>query len=86
MPGAPIQVAQKRANLLRDEIQKLSVSYNNRMVQTTVSLGVAAFPVDGSNGEEILICADRALYQAKQAGRNRVSVFQDAYNMSHPWE
>jgi len=86
MPGAPIQVAQKRANLLCDKIQKLNVNYNDHIMQTTVSLGVAAFPVDGSSGEEILICADRALYQAKQDGRNRVSVFKDASNILQPWE
>ncbi len=38
----------------------------------TISIGVASYPVDGVTAEELLRSADRALYAAKQAGRNRV--------------
>ncbi len=37
----------------------------------TVSIGVATFPADGDNKDEILRKADNALYDAKRAGRNR---------------
>jgi diguanylate cyclase (GGDEF)-like protein len=38
----------------------------------TISGGVASFPVDGSNGTELIGHADQALYRAKASGRNRV--------------
>jgi diguanylate cyclase (GGDEF)-like protein len=38
----------------------------------TVSLGVAAFPTDEPDGNGLIRAADRALYRAKQQGRNRV--------------
>ena len=38
----------------------------------TASLGVASLPDDAGNGEELMAMADRALYQAKHAGRNGV--------------
>ena len=38
----------------------------------TISIGVAAFPEDGLTGPEVLACADRRLYEAKEAGRDRV--------------
>jgi diguanylate cyclase (GGDEF)-like protein len=38
----------------------------------TFSAGVASLPADGMTPEELLKAADRALYQAKSAGRNRV--------------
>ena len=38
----------------------------------TVSLGVATFPEDGIDATALVAAADRALYQAKTGGRNRV--------------
>jgi len=46
-------------------------------IHATVSLGVATYPLHGSNGEEVLIRADRVLFRAKQEGRNRVVVYQN---------
>ncbi|MBX6378244.1 MAG: GGDEF domain-containing protein [Clostridia bacterium] len=39
----------------------------------TVSVGVAVFPADGADAKQVLACADRALYRAKAAGKDRVS-------------
>ena len=41
----------------------------------TLSLGLASFPEHGSSGEEILEHADKALYLAKEKGRNRVVIY-----------
>ncbi|MBI5873574.1 MAG: sensor domain-containing diguanylate cyclase [Candidatus Omnitrophica bacterium] len=38
----------------------------------TVSLGVASFPEDGTNKDELIRAADSALYEAKRAGKNKV--------------
>lgn len=40
----------------------------------TVSLGLACFPDQAGTARDLLAAADRALYQAKNAGRNRFSV------------
>lgn len=41
----------------------------------TVSMGVANLPVDAEDGEDLIDKADRALYNAKQTGRNRVCLY-----------
>ncbi len=52
----------------------------------TVSMGVAGFPEDASESEELIDNADRALYRAKLSGRNRVCLYdprQDSHAF-HP--
>ena len=41
-------------------------------VRVTCSGGLASFPEHGSSGSEIFERADRALYEAKKAGKNRI--------------
>ena len=72
MPGATLGVAFERAELIRRKFEQMYVQYENEQLHATISLGVAAYPIHGTDGEDALIRADRALYQAKQAGRNRV--------------
>ncbi|MEO5618506.1 MAG: GGDEF domain-containing protein [Candidatus Eisenbacteria bacterium] len=40
----------------------------------TVSSGISVFPTDGGDVSSAIQAADRALYQAKRAGRNRVEI------------
>ena len=39
----------------------------------SASIGVATFPVDGVDAEEILLAADRACFVAKRGGRDRIA-------------
>ena len=45
-------------------------------VSVTVSIGVAAYPHDGSDAESLLHCADEAMYAAKQEGKNQLQVYR----------
>jgi len=45
-------------------------------VSCSVSIGAASYPQDGRAIDALLARADRALYQAKEAGRNRVAQFR----------
>lgn len=45
-------------------------------LKVTVSGGVAAYPTDGDTTIDLLRTADESLYEAKQAGRNRIALRQ----------
>lgn len=75
LPGASLDNTQQRAEQMRIGIRALNVQHLGRPLEAvTVSLGVAVFPRHGTTASAIIKAADTALYQAKQAGRNRVAV------------
>ena len=47
-------------------------SSSDERMRVTVSVGLATFPDDGVTADEVFRAADRSLYRAKDAGRNRV--------------
>jgi diguanylate cyclase (GGDEF)-like protein len=62
------------AERVRRAVELVVIEVAGTRVLATLSLGVAAFPADGIDSAEALVAAaDRALYDAKEGGRNRVS-------------
>jgi diguanylate cyclase (GGDEF)-like protein len=64
------------ADRLRHGIQRLQ-NEQGQTLGITASIGIASFPEDGDLPEEILQKADRALYEAKALGKNRVCCWGD---------
>lgn len=63
--------AGKAAEYFRDRVAKNKVVYENREICFTISIGVSSFFPEARNFDEILKCADEALYEAKAMGRNK---------------
>lgn len=75
LPGASLETTRERAENVRQAVKALQVKYQGRFLRsTTISLGIAIFPDQGHTAEEVIAAADAALYQAKQAGRDRVEI------------
>jgi diguanylate cyclase (GGDEF)-like protein len=71
LPSTNLESAAAVAEKLRRAFFAHNFSGVSRPV--TVSIGVAAFPENGIHRDTLVRAADRALYQAKLDGRNRVS-------------
>jgi len=71
--GIAVEGVKVLAERLRAKIEALEIEWDGQRVPVTASLGVAhAATGCFATGEAILAVADRALYEAKRAGRNRV--------------
>jgi len=75
LPTMTKEGAAKRAERIRSEMAAAPVCYGESTIAVTASFGVATFPHDGLTCDSLIASADSALYVAKAAGRNRVSVF-----------
>lgn len=75
LPNSSREVTRDRAEELRVSVKNALSEYAIQASHpVTISLGVAIFPDDGANGDEVLKAADDALYSAKNQGRDRVIV------------
>lgn len=72
LPTATLTDAHTIAERLRTRIAE------NELIDCTVSIGLASFPVDGTNAQELIKAADEGLYISKQKGRNAVSHLSNA--------
>ena len=68
--GAAFRLAER----LRKKLAKVKLE---NMPPITVSLGIATFPADGRDVEDLIKKADAAMYAAKQAGRNNSVKYAD---------
>ncbi|MCL6610689.1 MAG: diguanylate cyclase [Peptococcaceae bacterium] len=77
MPGTSKEKALEAADRIRSGIESY-VFYGpgKEPLTITVSGGVACFPEDASNADDLIMKSDTALYAAKRAGRNRISAYE----------
>lgn len=75
LPNADKTIAMKVADRVRRSIEKMLISHDDRPISVTVSGGVASFPVDASNKDDLIKSADRAMYRAKSFGKNTICLY-----------
>lgn len=69
LPGTRLNDAMKAAERIRNTIESKA---SPGTMPVTASFGVSSWPIDGMTKQDVIGRADAALYQAKQAGRNKV--------------
>jgi diguanylate cyclase (GGDEF)-like protein len=73
LPDTEIELAGTVAERIRSKILRHSFNGGrNLKLSLTASFGVAAFPQHASSPQQLIACADRAMYEAKAASKNCV--------------
>ena len=69
------RIAEKTLAQLSEQIR-----IGNDRFTISPSIGIAVYPTDGENADELIKCADAAMYQAKQQGGNRYMFYRPDMN------
>ncbi|HVC11251.1 MAG TPA: GGDEF domain-containing protein [Burkholderiales bacterium] len=72
VPGGDREAAAWTAERVREAVAEQPFDVDGRRMQTTLSAGVAVLGEDGADWDTLIEAADRALYEAKRRGRDRV--------------
>jgi diguanylate cyclase (GGDEF)-like protein len=73
LPDTCILRAMELAERLRRALHGLNVAEDGRAIPVTASFGAASLDATTRNWDSLVVNADRALYAAKQAGKDRVA-------------
>lgn len=71
LPQTSLEEANQIAERIRRQIERTEFPHRN----ITISIGIANCTADINSPEDLIWAADRALYQAKDRGRNNVRIF-----------
>ncbi|MBT8491540.1 MAG: diguanylate cyclase [Deltaproteobacteria bacterium] len=82
-PGLDREQARSLADRLRLDINDHHFTRGGIEVSPTISVGLATYPGDTSEPNELFTIADRAMYKAKRRGRNRVATMDDTGRIPH---
>jgi len=75
LPETDIETAEQVIEKTREMICRLPFHFRDENIQITMSFGMSAFD-EGLDGSSLFERADKALYQAKENGRNRIERWQ----------
>ncbi len=76
LPSTHAAQSFEMAENIRELIQKCGFNFNGEDIKLTLCCGISEFQ-PGDQHEDVFVRADQALYQCKQAGRNRCAVYNN---------
>lgn len=77
MPETGLLEASRVAERVRSSVANYPIVDDSALVTATLSIGVAEMDEKSKNIDQLIVYADKALYEAKAAGRNRVAMYQN---------
>lgn len=84
LPDTGLEGAEEVAERICRAVADYPMLFNQQTIRTTLSIGVATFvPQQHFLHDDLIRCADMALYNAKRSGRNRVCCYQSGETEYH---
>jgi diguanylate cyclase (GGDEF)-like protein len=74
LPRMTLEVASQRAEQWREAFGNSKIRHKEFEIGITMSIGLATYPDHAATAEDLIDSADKALYNAKAAGRNRLAI------------
>lgn len=72
LPGASLRDCKILAERIRRLIEEMTITHLHQQIHCTISIGISSYPEYSIKKiDDLIECADKALYTAKQSGRNR---------------
>ena len=72
LPDLDVTQAEEIALRIHEQVQQHHFVREGITLKPGISIGVTAFPEDAADATALFEAADRAMYRAKQSGKNRV--------------
>ena len=73
LPETRKEDASIMAERIRRSINEYILERGDKKINISVSIGVASYPNDGNDEKAVIEAADKAMYQSKSSGGNKVS-------------
>ncbi|MDR0330742.1 MAG: diguanylate cyclase [Chitinispirillales bacterium] len=82
LPETAEQGAMVIAERIRQTVEARVIESGQNMLRVTISIGCVTFPTYGTTQQEIIDCADKALYASKKGGRNRATLYNPSMTVA----
>ena len=62
---------------IRERVENTKLDYKDQNISLTISGGIASFPIDATDTENLIKNSDIAVYKAKESGKNNIVIFSE---------
>ena len=62
---------------IRERVENSKLDYKGQDISLTISGGLASFPIDATDTENLIKNSDTAVYKAKESGKNNIVIFSE---------
>jgi diguanylate cyclase (GGDEF)-like protein len=73
-----LAAAFSRVKAIKEKISQIEFRFGGKIIDPlTASFGISLYPENGDDAAKLIEAADRALYESKKSGRNKITIYQN---------